>query len=115
MKRNYFLASTLIMLMSCGTESTRTPIDPGPSQPPPGDPGKPGNPGSPGSDNWAKAQPIIGKNCGGCHSGDAFIKSLAGWKSSQAKAKLINGSMPPPGSGPARSMTADEKNIMTSL
>lgn len=99
---------SMLIVASCGTEPTKTAV---PVTPVPGNQ----NTGGDEASFKAKAIPIITKNCTPCHGGDAFTKNLADWKSIGAKTRVGNGTMPPPGSGPAKTITAEDKAVLTSF
>lgn len=45
---------------------------------------------------WEQAQPVVKRNCERCHKGEAFLTSVDVYLA-KAKARVINGSMPPGG------------------
>lgn len=100
------------LLWSCGTESSKTPVgaNPTPAPTPPGPSPTPGPGGDDGAALWAKAQPIIAKNCASCHASEAFIKSLAGWRASEAKEEVASGAMPP-----GKPLSPQDKAALTAL
>ncbi len=101
-----------LFVWSCGTESSKTPVGSNPPAPTPTPTAGP-TPAPGGGDDaalWAKAQPIVNKNCAGCHASDGFIKSLAQWRASKAKDEVTSGSMPP-----GKPLSPQDKAVLTSL
>lgn len=77
-------------LLSCGAPVPQEEKQPAPA-PSPNPKPQPG-----GKTSFADAQGIMQNYCSECHAGAAFTKSETALVASSAKARVQNGSMPPP-------------------
>lgn len=86
------LSALVLVLVGCGTySSTDYSQAPAPSDP-----------------AWVQVQPVVARNCGGCHGvkpGLPVFNSGAAFKASKAKDELTAGTMPPAG----HTISADDK------
>lgn len=85
-----FAASLLLILVSCGGYETSSEPPAGPAPTPTPTPG----PGGPTS--FADVSRIMNQYCVECHAGAAFTKTEAQFRASSSKARVQNGTMPPP-------------------
>ena len=72
-------------------------------------------PGPGGQTSFADVQAITKDYCLRCHSTAPFLQSEAGWKGSQAKTRVSNQSMPPPGTAEARNLSATDRQKLVSF
>lgn len=57
-------------------------------------------------------KPLIKEYCIQCHATSEFVSSGKGWTNSNAKSRVQDGSMPPPGSAPAQAMRESERLVL---
>lgn len=99
-------SSVLWLFVSCGSDYSDEGYQ---QQPPPPPVTKP-----PVGLSFEGVKPILDKDCGGCHNGRVHplkFDSEAAFRGSRAKARILNGSMPP--NGPLA--PADKKALLDFL
>lgn len=101
MKR-ILLSSLLLVFTACGTDKVVEQQTPKPS-PGPG----PGPSPTPGT-TWAEMERLHSEYCIQCHANSGFIRNESALKSSSAKQRVQNGSMPPPN---GRFMSPSEREL----
>jgi len=89
------LALVFLSLASCGHPAKDGETAPSPAPAPAPAPG----PTPPAPPSWATVAPIVARDCGGCHNGAKLPAFTSGavFKAGKAKAKLLDGTMPPSG------------------
>lgn len=98
---------TLFLLAGCGTDVQTVP-SPAPNPTPTPNP----NPGgdSPEPTSWQQVEQIHQQYCIQCHANSRFTRDAESLKASSAKARVQNGSMPPP-NGPKMPPEVREKYL----
>ena len=85
---------TLFLLAGCGSDVQQVP-SPTPTPNPIPNPG-PGGGDDPKPTSWQRVEQIHQQYCIQCHANSRFIRDAESLKASSAKARVQNGSMPPP-------------------
>jgi hypothetical protein len=81
-----------LFLTACGGYETSSQPPAGPTPQPTPNP----TPGPGGPTSFADVSKIMGQFCVECHAGAAFTKGEQQFRASSAKARVQNGTMPPP-------------------
>jgi hypothetical protein len=102
----YFLL--IIFLWGCGSQREVEPKAPVPQPQPTVIP-------QPGQKSFADIQAITSASCLRCHTASQFLKSEAAWRGSEAKNRVSNNSMPPPGTPEARNLTPADRATLVSF
>jgi len=105
----------LLLLVGCGSETKTVYGDPPTGEKPPGG----GDDGGDLEAKFAKIKPTVTASCltSGCHAKGAIVdlRTAAKFAASNSKARVSNGSMPPPQSGPGKAFTAAKKTAILSF
>lgn len=107
MGRLFFLGMFAISFWGCGSEREVEPKTPLPTPKP--------TPGPGGETDFTDVQAITSQFCVRCHSTSQFLKSETAWRSSEAKARVGNSSMPPPATNEARNITAADRAVLVNF
>ena len=83
------------LIYSCGLEPSEKVVEKRTVVPPPPIPTPTPGPALP--PDWREIKGIVQESCAinGCHANSGFLETEAGFRNSNAKARILNGSMPP--------------------